>query len=83
MTVTQLSDRDRRPPNHRWGPRMLVNDGTVHGCEQSERTCLRCGLVRVTVHPPQGLPWREWRPEGGPQMQFTNTPPCVPGALEQ
>lgn len=78
MTVTQLAAYDRRPPNHRWGPRMLVNDGTVHGCDQSERTCTRCGLVRITVHPPQGLPWREWRPDGGPQMQLTNTPPCLP-----
>lgn len=58
-------------PNHKWGERVPLETGT-------ERTCKVCGLVKVTVHPPHGLPWREWRdPKGGPQMQLSFTPPCV------
>ncbi len=64
-------------PRHRWGERFTRLDGTPSGCAQSEAICIGCGLVSVTVHPPQGFPWREWRPKDGPQMQFEQTPPCL------
>lgn len=64
-------------PLHRWGERVTVRDTTPTGCPQGERTCARCGLVRVTVHPPGGFPWREWRPKDGPQIRLSTTPPCV------
>ena len=57
-------------PNHRWGKRVPLE-------HQTERTCVRCGLVKVTVHPPLGLPWREWRMPGQVQVQLEATPPCV------
>lgn len=63
---------------HRWGERFTRLENTPSGCPQSERVCAHCGLVRITVHPPHGLPWREWRPKDGPQMQFEATPPCLP-----
>ena len=66
-------------PRHSWsggvvrfGPRALGN-----GCDQTERTCSRCGLVKITVHPPEGLPWIEWRQGEGPQIQLSTTPPCM------
>lgn len=70
-------DDDRPPPRHKWGDRVTVVDNTSSGCEQGERTCVRCGIVRVTVHPPRGLPWREWRPRGCVQIQLSSTPPCL------
>ena len=58
-------------PNHKWGDRIPLDTGT-------ERTCQRCGLVRITIHPPHGFPWTEWRQGSGPQFALSTTPPCVP-----
>jgi len=70
---------ERSSTRHRWGERFTRLENTPSGCPQSERTCQRpgCGLVKITVHPPQGLPWREWRPKDGPQMALSSTPPCL------
>lgn len=73
----ETTDRVERAPRHRWGERFTRLDDTPSNCPQSERVCARCGLTRITVHPPSGLPWREWKPKGGTQMQFEMTPPCV------
>jgi hypothetical protein len=48
-----------------------------------ERACLNgCGVVRITVHPPQGFPWVEWRTgdPGQSQQRWSGTPPCRPVA---
>lgn len=68
-------------PRHRWSDaRPMVGS---NGLAQSERTCLWCGLVKITVHPPQGLPWREWRHPSNPQQfAMAATPPCQAGARE-
>lgn len=65
------SERGRR---HKWHDPVTVPYGP-RGCEQTERACELCKLVKVTVHPPQGLPWREWR-EGVAQVRLERTPPC-------
>jgi hypothetical protein len=56
---------------HKWGERVPLDTGT-------ERTCQRCGLVKITIHPPHGFPWIEWRKGTAPQIQLSTTPPCVP-----
>ena len=65
---------------HRWNfPICVFGDRTPTGCEQSERECQFCGLIRITVHPPQGFPWREWRKAGSDkQFPSDHTPPCNP-----
>ncbi len=53
------------------------------GNERTERTCQNCGLVKITVHPPHGFPWREWRMRGGDEtIALTTTPPCLVGTGE-
>ncbi|HLH95031.1 MAG TPA: hypothetical protein VKW08_07925 [Xanthobacteraceae bacterium] len=62
-------------PRHRWGEPVRLPDRT-------ERTCAHCGLVKITMHPPHGLPWREWRHRNGASIPLTNTPPCLAAAEE-
>lgn len=54
-------------------------DGSQYadGNARTERTCIACGLVKVTVHPPHGLPWREWRTAAGKVWRGDATPPCL------
>lgn len=47
------------------------------GNDRTERTCLCCGLVKITVHPAQGLIWTEWRTKSGQTWIGETTPPCV------
>lgn len=60
---------------HRWGASVQLRNPAT-GNDQTERSCLRCGLVKVTVHAPHGVPWREWRAPGQGQVQVAATPPC-------
>jgi hypothetical protein len=63
-------------PPHDWGDgRERVNyicvpaNPLLGRHQQTERTCKRCKLVKITVHPPEGGGWREWRwGEGGCQF---------------
>lgn len=61
---------------HRWGEGVLVGEYL----DRTERTCALCGLVKITVHPPQGWPWREWRTREGKRWEGENTPPCLEAA---
>ena len=54
---------------HKWsGPKR-----TVH---RTERTCLRCGLVKVTRHEPDVLPWVEYERSGIVVRDGNRTPRC-------
>jgi len=54
-----------RAPEHLFGEEQIVKpEASVTGCEQHEKTCLTCGATRVTVIPPKGDAWREWREKG-------------------
>lgn len=45
---------------------MTVVDGTPTGCQETHRVCAQCRLIKITVHPPHGLPYRLWQyPDGG------------------
>jgi len=65
-------------PRHRWGEAVPITaDRTPSGCEQTERACVICGMIKITVHPPHGFPWREWRhPKSDRQFPAEHTPPC-------
>lgn len=67
--------------HHKWGdPLRFAPEDCPNGCAQTERRCLKCGVVKITVHPPQGQVWTEWRTgdSGQYQMQLSVTPPCRP-----
>ena len=64
---------------HRWGDGVPIS--ALGRNDQTERTCIHCGMLKITVHSPQGLPWREWRHSKSPaQFACEHTPPCL--ALE-
>lgn len=66
-------------PHHKWPKQATKLNGTDQpdGCDRSERICDRCGLVKITVHPPQGLPYRQWRTPGGLVLPALAMPCCV------
>jgi hypothetical protein len=63
---------------HRWGDPVTVLAATPSGCEETRRVCAFCKLQKITVHPPQGFPWREWCTVAGMRAKLDATPPCLP-----
>jgi hypothetical protein len=47
------------------------------GNARNERDCIHCGMTRITVIPPHGFPWHEWRTREGKVWVGEATPPCV------
>jgi hypothetical protein len=71
MSIESVVPADAPARKHRWGEPMRLQDRT-------ERVCQICGLVKITQHPPHGLPWREWRPrDSTARFQMASTPPCL------
>jgi hypothetical protein len=68
VAVLQIS-----PRKHEWGDPERLGEYA----ERTERICVLCGLVKITIHPPRGLPWREWRTRAGRTWQGVATPPCM------
>jgi hypothetical protein len=64
---------------HAWGDPIPIHGiATPHGCDQTERTCKLCHLVKITVHQPDGRAYREWRHPNNPdQFPMDTTPPCL------
>jgi len=46
------------------------------GLAWNSRTCLRCGMEKITKLPPRGWPWHEWVPLNGERLVQERTPPC-------
>lgn len=62
--------------NHRWIERKtILPDDSVSGCEETHRQCEHCPLIRITVHPPHGLPYRLWQYRDGERADGL-TPMC-------
>lgn len=59
---------------HRWS----APSRTEH---DTNRTCERCGLIRVTRHEPNALPWTEWYRDGQ-RVPAAKTPACEAVAAE-
>ncbi len=65
---------------HSWNatdPKRIAACDCPDGNDRTEKTCPVCGLVKITVHPAQGFPWREWRTKDGKRWVGDATPPCV------
>lgn len=65
---------------HKFGDPTLVRRGDH---SQTERTCVLCGAVKVTVHAERETAsgasqhWREWRLKDDPvQFEAVQAPPC-------
>jgi hypothetical protein len=78
-----------KPPHDFGGPDDYVGvaaNPKLGRHQQTERTCKRCKLVKITVHPPEGGGWREWRwGDGGCQFADRVMPECgapLPETLE-
>lgn len=67
-----------KPRKHRWGdPLNLSRDETVSGCDETHKRCLFCSVTKITVHPPQGYPFRVWMHANGQRFQMDRRPPCL------
>jgi hypothetical protein len=64
---------------HQFGPPVSVPASLeLERHPQTERTCLACGAVKVTVHAPDGQAWREWRASSSAaQHRLVDDLPCV------
>ena len=73
--MTDITPAARR---HRWNENEPVRLAACDdGNDRTEKTCPQCGVVKITVHPPKGFPWREWRTKEGHVWTGALTPPCV------
>jgi hypothetical protein len=65
---------------HRWNldeEKRIAGTEFKDGVGRTERVCIHCGLIRITMHPPGGFPWRAWRhPKSKTDFECQNTPPC-------
>lgn len=78
---------------HRWPDpedrHVVLSCESRDGNEHHVRQCLKCGMVRITVIPPNGFAWHEWVafPRDGkssPASIGSATPPCRPvGVVEE
>ena len=63
-------------PQHQFGDPVAVNV-LPDRHPQIERTCLLCGVVKITVLPREGGGWREWRLPGElKQSEGVRAPAC-------
>lgn len=72
-----MSDISRR---HRWNESDHVRISGIDcadGNDRTQKSCALCGLIKITVHPPHGFPWREWKTKDGKVWQGASTPPCL------
>ena len=44
---------------------------------ETARTCLICGLEKITRHEPGQQVWAEFRAEGVTAIGYSRTPPCL------
>lgn len=73
--VTNLHAR-----RHKWdGPVNIHRDTSASGCDETERPCALCGLVKLTVHQPDGYPYRAWRTARGLRFPDTGQTPLCEG----
>jgi hypothetical protein len=78
MTMFHLAT----PPKHQFGnPVSVAPDPTLGRCEQAERTCRMCQLVKITAFTPDGVK-RLWRlPGQTEQVALFDAPACQPAEV--
>jgi hypothetical protein len=62
---------------HRWAEPVTVTENTGSGAQETHRRCIHCDMVKVTVHPPAGLPYRAWIAPNGVWGTAERTPVCT------
>ena len=48
-----------KTPNHKWDyahEKFIAAIDSEDGCDRNEKSCERCGVIKVTVIPPHGFP---------------------------
>ena len=79
LPTIEIVSRKRR---HKWdedGIKRFAALTTTSGCGETWRTCLLCQTIRITVHPPHGLPWPEFiLPGATARVALAMTPECQP-----
>lgn len=66
---------------HKWGdPVYLHRDTTSSGCDETEKPCALCGLVKLTIHTPIGFPYRMWRTKAGLRFPDNGATPLCEGS---
>ncbi len=70
-------------PKHKWlrVPTYIHRDKTPSGCDETERECELCGLVKITVHQPEGFPYRAFRSKGGVRFNDPGFTPTCDGVV--
>jgi hypothetical protein len=80
--VTQNLVIELKPPRHRWdkdNERRFAGIDFPDGCSRNIRTCLHCGLKRITVIPPRSPPFPHhvWVTRDDKKWIGEATPPCI------
>lgn len=69
---------------HSWmGEQKYSALDSVSHCEETWRGCEKCGLIKITVHPPHEFPYRVWRFLDGRRVTEGATPQCNPEVRAQ
>jgi len=63
---------------HRWTEPSKLAPSDDTGFASNVRTCVRCGMQKITCLPPHGWPWHEFISVSGEQWLQERTPPCNP-----
>ena len=75
-TDTAIAHLPRPPLRHVFGAEMrLAPEVSPSGCEQVERTCANCGVVKITIIDAADNHRRAWR-RGGEQVETYVAPMC-------
>lgn len=73
--VTKLAAR-----RHKWGdPVYIHHDTAPSGCNETEKACKICKLVKITVHTPERRHYPAWRTAGGLRFPDTGQTPLCEG----
>lgn len=66
---------------HKWdydGERRIAAADSQSGCDQNEKPCIACRIVKITIIQPDGQFVRAWRHPNSPvQFACEHTPPCL------
>lgn len=78
----KLATRCKPPNPHLWPAcddfKSMPPNPLLGRAQQTERTCPKCHLVKITVHPEDGGGYRLWRwGDGGCQFADRVEPECV------
>lgn len=78
VTVNTKSPRHKWPHDGEEGYRHIAR--CDDGNERIEKQCRICGIIRITVIPPNPTEcWHEWKRGKGKPFQMESTPPCIGG----